>query len=126
MTRPLAALSLSIAVACVWLPCESQAAVVYRSNEGWSVEGDPSSKVEGSAVEQMRKAEDFEAAGNNSAALSAYNGLVQRYGLSVLAPKAQRKIGVLHERAGNYEKAFQAYDTYLSKYPKGEDFESVV
>lgn len=126
MSRPLAVLSLSIAAACMWLPTESSAAVVYRSNEGWTVEGDESSKVEGSAAEQMRKAEDLEAEGNTSGALSAYNGLVRRYGQSVLAPKAQRKIGILNERAGNYEKAFQAYDTYLTKYPRGDDFEAVV
>ena len=126
MSRPLAVLSLSIAAACMWLPTESPAAVVYRSNEGWTVEGDENSKVEGSATEQMRKAEDLEAEGNTSGALSAYNGLVRRYGQSVLAPKAQRKIGILNERAGNYEKAFQAYDTYLTKYPRGDDFEGVV
>src|SRR5687767_5295769 len=59
-------------------------AVIYRSNEGWSVEGDPASKVEGSAAEQMRKAEQLEAEGNSRAAYNAYRALVKRYGLSVL------------------------------------------
>lgn len=126
MIRPFAVLTLSIAAACVWLPNESSAAVVYRSNEGWSVEGDESSKIEGSAAEQMKKAETYEAEGNTSAALNAYRGLVKRYGLSVLAPKAQHKIGVLLERSGQYEKAFDAYDTYLTKYPRGDDFDTVV
>src|SRR5215207_8405227 len=112
MIRPSVALTLSIAAACLWLPTAGQAAVVYRSNEGWTVEGDESSKVEGSAAEQMRKAEALEAEGNADGALNAYRGLVKRYGLSVLAPKAQRKVGVLYERAGSYDRAFQAYDTY--------------
>ncbi len=126
MSRPLAILSLSIAAACMWLPSESSGAVVYRSNEGWSVEGDETSKIEGSAAEQMRKAENLEAEGNAGGALNAYRGLVRRYGQSVLAPKAQRKIGILLERSGRYDAAFKAYDDYLTKYPRGEDFEGVV
>lgn len=104
----------------------SEAAVIYRSNEGWSVEGDPASKVEGSAAEQMRKAETFEAQGEIDEALKSYRTLVKRYGLSVLAPKAQRKIGVILERKGDFDNAFKAYDTYLTKYPRGDDFESAV
>jgi outer membrane protein assembly factor BamD len=104
----------------------AKAAVIYRSNEGWSVEGDPASQVEGSAAEQMRKAEQLEADGNHKAAYSAYRALVKRYGLSVLAPKAQRKMGVLLENSGEYDKAYEAYSTYLSKYPRGDDFEAVV
>lgn len=103
-----------------------QGAIVYRSNEGWSVEGDPNSAVEGSAIEQMRKAEELEAEGKIGAAYDAYRGLVKRYGLSVLAPKAQRKVGVMLENEGSYDKAYDAYSTYLEKYPKGEDFEAVV
>lgn len=108
------------------LPQRGAAAVVYRSNEGWSVEGDPASKIEGSAAEQMRKAEQFEAEGNSSAALGSYRALVKHYALSVLAPKAQRKVGILLENSGSYDKAYEAYSTYLSKYPRGDDFESVV
>src|SRR5688572_30283435 len=126
MIRPAVVLTLSIAAACLWLPAESSAAVIYRSNEGWSVEGDENSQVEGSAAEQMRKAENLEAEGKNDAALDAYRALVKRYGLSVLAPKAQRKIGILLERSGQYDRAFQAYDTYLTKHPRGDDFDSVV
>jgi outer membrane protein assembly factor BamD len=126
MTRPSVVLTLSIAAACLWLPTASPAAVIYRSNEGWSVEGDENSQVEGSAAEQMRKAEKLEAEGNTDAALGAYRALVKRYGLSVLAPKAQRKVGLLYERSGQWERAFDAYDTYLSKYPRGDDFDQVV
>ncbi|MDB6153546.1 MAG: Tetratricopeptide 2 repeat protein, partial [Chthoniobacteraceae bacterium] len=89
-------------------------------------EGDASSKVEGSAAEQMRKAEKFEADNDPKSALAAYRALVKRYGLSVIAPKAQHKIGVLLERAGEYDEAYKAYEIYLTKYPRGEDFESVV
>lgn len=102
------------------------AAVVYRSNEGWSVEGDPGSTIESSAVEQMKKAESLEGSGETGGALSAYRGLVKRYPESVLAPKAQRKVGILLERGGDYEKAFEADETYLTKYSRGDDFDAVV
>lgn len=124
MTKKLALL-LSLTLSGLGL-LRVDAAVVYRSNEGWSVEGDPTSQIEGSAAEQMKKAEDLEARGDVGGALDAYRGLVKRYGLSVLAPKAQRKIGVLLERGGQNDKAYDAYATYLQKYPKGEDFESAV
>jgi outer membrane protein assembly factor BamD len=104
----------------------SPGAVIYRSNEGWTVEGDDSSTVESSAADQMRKAEAFETAGNQKAAYSAYRVLVKQFGLSALAPKAQRKVGLLLEKGGDYDKAFEAYSTYLEKYPRGEDFDSVV
>jgi len=117
---------LTFIVIAAGVPRVGEAVIIFRSNEGWSVEGDASSKVEGSATEQMRKAEELEAKGNLNAAYDAYRSLVKRYGLSVLAPKAQRKVGVILERSGDYDKAFNAYSTYLQKYPKGEDFESVV
>lgn len=102
------------------------AAVVYRSNEGWTIEGDASTVIEPSAVEQMKKAEGFEAAGDDAKALNAYRGLVKRYSLSLLAPKAQRKVGMLQEKMGQYDPAYQSYDLYLQKYPNGDDFAAVV
>ena len=103
----------------------SEAAVVYRSDEGWTVEGEDN-QIAGSAAEQMRKAEQLEAKGDDSGAFRAYKALVKRYGLSFLAPKAQRKLGILLEKHGDYDKAYDAYATYLAKYPVGDDFDSVV
>lgn len=106
-------------------PHLGQTAVIYRSNEGWSVEGEDT-QIEGSAAEQMRKAEQLEAAGNSSAAFKAYHALVKSYGQSGLAPKAQRKVAMLLEQHGEYDKAFEAYSVYLTKYPRGDDFDAVV
>ena len=103
----------------------SHGAVVYRSNEGWSVEGDDS-QIAGNAIEQMHKAEALEAKGDDGAAYKAYKALVKRFGLSLLAPKAQRKVGILLEKHRDFDKAYDAYNTYLTKYPHGEDFDSVV
>src|SRR6201996_9318539 len=103
----------------------SKGAVVYHSNEGWSVEGDDS-QIAGNAMEQMRKAEAMEAKGDDVGAYKAYKALVKRFGLSLLAPKAQRKVGVLLEKHADYDKAYDAYNVYLTKYPHGQDFDSVV
>lgn len=103
----------------------TDAAVVYRSDEGWTVEGDDTA-VAGSAAEQMKKAEKMQENGDDSGAFKAYKALVKRYGQSFLAPKAQRKVGQLLEKHGDYGKAYDAYNYYLTKYPQGEDFDSVV
>lgn len=124
LMRKLALLS-TLWLLCTVLP-PADAAIIYRSNEGWSVEGDASSAVEGSAAEQMAKAEKYEADNDLSSALNSYRGLVKRYGLSNLAPKAQLKVGIILERTGQYDKAYEAYNTYLGKYPRGDDFEKVV
>ena len=123
MSKPALLLSLTLAAAA-W-PQTGGAAIVYRSNEGWSIEGEDT-KVEGSASEQMRKAENFESAGDAGAAYNAYRALVKNYSQSALAPKAQRKVAILLEQRGEYDKAYDAYSVYLSKYPRGEDFDGVV
>jgi outer membrane protein assembly factor BamD len=112
--------------AALALPLAGHAAIIYRSNEGWSQEGDPNNTVEINAVEQMKRAEGQEAAGKLADALASYKGLVKSYPTSLLAPKAQHKIGVLLEKTGDPDHAFNAYDTYLTKYPKGEDFDATV
>ncbi len=124
MSKTVPALVLTLLALLTPLP-RSQAAVVYRSDEGWTVEGDDT-QVAGNAADQMRKAEKLETEKNDSGAFRAYKALVKRYGLSFLAPKAQRKVGVLLEKHGDYDKAYDAYSFYLTKYPQGEDFDSVV
>ena len=124
MSKTAPALALTLLALLLPLP-QIDAAVVYRSDEGWSVEGDDT-QVAGSAADQMRKAEKLESEGKDAAAYRAYKALVKRYSLSFLAPKAQRKVGILLEKHADYDKAFEAYNFYLTKYPQGEDFDSVV
>lgn len=103
----------------------SEGAVVYNSSEGWSVEGDDS-QIASSAIDQMHKAEALEAKHDDEKAYRAYKALVKKFGLSLLAPKAQRKCGILLEAHKDYDKAYDAYNVYLTKYPHGQDFDSVV
>ncbi len=124
MSKTVPALALTLLTLLTPLS-QSEAAVVYRSDEGWTVEGDDT-QVAGSAADQMRKAEKLEQEGKDSGAFRAYKALVKRFGLSFLAPKAQRKVGILLEKHGDLDKAYDAYSFYLTKYPQGEDFDSVV
>jgi outer membrane protein assembly factor BamD len=124
MSKPVLALALLLAPLCAPLP--GHAAVVYRSSEGWTVQGDPNSSVEIAAADLMRRGEEAEARGNRKEALSDYRTLIKRHGTSQISPKAQRKIGVLLEQGGEFDPAYEAYSTYLSKYPDGSDFDGVV
>ena len=124
MSKTALILPLALLAAVAW-PEIGRGAVVYRSNEGWSVEGEYT-KIENSAAEQMRKAESLEASGNRGGAYNAYRALVKSFPQSALAPKAQRKVAMLLEGHGEVDKAFDAYSIYLTKYPRGDDFDAVV
>ncbi len=119
-------LILPFLLAASLLPQAGEGAIIYRSDEGWSVEGDEGSVLEKTASDQMRRAERLEAENSLGAAVKAYQGLVKHFSLSALAPKAQQKSGILLERMGQYEAAYSAYEKYLTKYPKGDDFGAVV
>ena len=119
-------LAFTLSAVALIVPMRGDAAVLFTSREGWSIEGDASNAKEQEAVALMQKAEQQEAENEYSAALGSYRLLVKKYPVSVLAGKAQRKIGTILEAAGEYDEAYNAYATYLTKYPKGDDFEVVV
>jgi outer membrane protein assembly factor BamD len=124
MKCPVFVFALSVAVLA--MPTPGDAAVLFTSREGWSVEGDPTNANEQAAVALMQKAEQLEAQNEYSGALASYRLLVKKYPVSALAGKAQRKVGTILEAAGEYNDAYNAYATYLTKYPKGQDFEASV
>ena len=125
LMRKVALISTLALLGSIAAPRVSCAVNIFRSGPGPTEAGDQTA-VESSAAAQLRTAEDFETAGNDKAALKSYQVLTKRYGISALAPKAQRKIGALLEKSGNLDKAFEAYSTYLEKYPRGDDFDGVV
>lgn len=105
----------------------ARAELTYAHDEGWnySATGEemPAAK---NAKEQMTRAEDFEAKGDNAKAIKAYRVYVKRFGYGKDAPKAQLKIAELLDKSGDYNPAFDAYGTYISKYPRGEFFDQAV
>jgi outer membrane protein assembly factor BamD len=126
--RRVAAILIILATGASFSPVNSRAAVVYRQGEGWTSEapGDESGAIESTASAQMSKAEQFESEGDTGRALGAYKGLVRKFPGSLTAPKAQLKVGQLLEGAGDAEAAFDAYGKYISKYPRGDDFDTAV
>lgn len=122
MKKPVFALAASILALAMPAPVDAE--TVFTSRDGWSVSGDAA--TEAAAVELMQKAEGQESSGDLSGAVATYKALVKRHPVSVLAGKAQLRIGRILEAGGEYDDAYNAYATYLTKYPKGEDFESVV
>jgi len=105
---------------------KADAALIYRSGEGWSAEDEDSGAAEATAAEQYRKAEGLQAEGELKKALGAYRTLLRTWPKSGAAPKAQIKVAELYQELGDSEKAFEAYGKYLSSYPRGEDFDIAV
>ncbi len=99
------------------------AALVYRAGEGWNAEDEDSGAAEATASEQLRKAENLRTEGELKKALGAYRTLLRRWPDSGAGPKAQMKVAELYQELGDSEKAFEAFGKYLSKYPRGEDFD---
>ena len=102
------------------------AAVVYRPGEGFHSEAEDSGAVEKSASEQLHKAQALETEGDLSKAIGAYRALLKGFPESGAAPQAQFKIAELNEQLGEPERAFTAYGKYLSNYPRGKEFDTVV
>jgi len=102
--------------------------LVYRPDEGWDYHtpGDEETPAAKTAKEQMDRAVNYENKGDLKRALGAYRVFVKKFGFSSMAPKAQMKVGELLERTGDYDHAFDAYNTYNKKYPRGEDFDKAV
>jgi outer membrane protein assembly factor BamD len=122
MKKPVFALALSLAA--LTAPMPSDAATVFTSRDGWKAEGDPA--TEAAAVELMQQAEQQEAQSDLSGALGSYRALVKRHPVSVLAGRAQYRVGRILEAAGEFDDAYKAYDAYLTKYPRGDEFEASV
>lgn len=122
MKAPVSLLALTLAISA--MSSVSNGEVVFTSREGWTAEGDLATEQGAAAL--MAHAEEQAASGQLSGALADYRALVKKYPVSVLAGKAQKQIGRILEGAGEFDPAYEAYATYLTKYPKGEDFEAVV
>jgi len=86
----------------------------------------PASADETTAREFFSQAEQAEAAGNSDKAIEAYRRVTRNHAGSSVAPKAQLKIAQLLEASGSYDKAFDAFGEYITKFPRGDDFDGAV
>src|ERR1700677_4793478 len=119
-------LSLQLCLFLSLLP-HAKAEIVYRPDEGWNAEkpGDetPAAKT---AQEQLDRAQAFETAGDLPKAIAAYRVFVKKFSFSSHVADAQWQIAVLSDRIADYERAFDAYEIYIKKYPRGENFDKAV
>jgi outer membrane protein assembly factor BamD len=110
--------------ACL-LPCHRAAAALdYTPQTGWTVEDSSGqSTVEATASAQLEKAEAFEKAGDYKHAMIAYLLLTKKFPRSGAAADAQMKAADMAVQAGEYDQAYNLYNDYQTRYPKGDDFD---
>jgi len=117
----------SLVLALFTLPtAPAHAAVIYRPGEGFHSEEEDSGTLEKSASEQLHKAQEIEAEGSLSKAIGAYRALLRAFPSSGACSQAQFKIAELQERIHEPERAYASYAKYISSYPKGKEFDTVV
>jgi outer membrane protein assembly factor BamD len=116
--------------AFVLLPSLSRADLVWTKQTGWSVEGGALSGLAGtegrSALDQMNRARDAEESGSLRTAIRAYTAIAKRYPNSIYAPEALYRSARLQLGRKEYDKAFQNFQTVLSRYPNTKRFNEIV
>ncbi len=76
--------------------------------------------------EAFDQAKSFDEAGDSAQAIAVYRGFIKKFPVSPLAAGAQFRIAELLEAAGEPSKAFDAYQTLLTRYPDTPEFEKAV
>jgi outer membrane protein assembly factor BamD len=103
------------------------AALDYTPQTGWTVEDSSGqTPVEASASAQLDKAQRLEKAGDYQHAALAYYELTRRFPRSGAAADSQLKAGDMAFAGGDYDQAYTYYNQYLTKYPKGDDFDQAL
>jgi len=109
-------------------PLESPAPLVYRPGEGWVYEtpGGEGKWTRSRPKDQLELAQQAFDKKDYSLALKAARRTIRVWPLSDFAPRAQYLIGRCYEARKYDEKAFQAYQTLVEKYPKVDNYEEIV
>lgn len=84
------------------------------------------SSVSPEEAEYFAAANDLFEAGQNNSALTAFRNFLKKYPASSLASKAQYRVAELLDALGNSNRAFDAYQTLISRYPDTPEFEQAV
>ena len=129
MNRPLRRLSCLalIAVGLVLFPFRSPAPLIYRPGEGWTYEmpGSKSDWHRDRAKDQLAVGQEAFDKGQYRLALKCARRVVTFWWLSDYAPQALMLEGKCYEARKMDEKAFNAYQSCLEKYPKQVDVSEV-
>ena len=121
------ALILLAAGACLLQCHQATAALDYTPQTGWTVEDSSGqSAVEASASAQLDKAQRFENAHDYHHAMIAYYALTRKFPRSGAAADSLLKAGDMAVQGGDYDMAYKLYNEYITKYPKGDDFDEAL
>jgi outer membrane protein assembly factor BamD len=109
-------------------PLRSPAPLVYRPGEGWTYEpvGSVGKWQRTRAKDQLDVAQEAFDKKDYSLAKKAAAHLVRNWPLSDYAPRGQYLLGRCYEEERQDEKAFDAYQKLLEKYPKLENYQEIL
>lgn len=118
---------LLVLIALVAIPLRCPAPLVYRPGEGWTYESVGGGKWQRArAKDQLQVAEEAFDRKDYSTALKAARRTVKVWQYSDSAPRAQYLLGRVFEIRRQDEKAFEAYQRLLEKYPKVANYDEVL
>lgn len=106
----------------------SPAPLIYTPGEGWRYEavGAEGSWIRGRAKDQLEVAQAAFDQKDFGTALKAARRTVKAWPYSDYAPQAQFLLARCYEEEGKDEKAFNAYQRLVEKYPKLDNYDEVV
>jgi outer membrane protein assembly factor BamD len=119
---------LLVAVCVTLFAFRSPAPLVYSPGEGWYYEpaGTTAHWTRTRAKDQLQVAEEAFTNRDYSITMHAANRVVKVWPLSDYAPRAEFLIGRCLEMRGRDEKAFDAYQRIVKKYPRSDNYEDVL
>ncbi len=130
MRRPSLTFLLAALTVLLLAPARLSADLVWTPAEGWKVQGGALTAFSGeegrNALESMNKARTAEEAGSDGTALKHYGNVVRKYPNSVYAAEALYRIGLIQQKRHQYHKAFETYQSLVSRYPNSEKFNQVI
>ena len=107
-----------------------RAELVWTPGDGWRIEGGALSGLVGAdarnALDMMNRARAAEEAGNEGAALRIYKRVSRDYPNSLYSPEAYFRTGHIRLSRKQYYKAFEAFQTVMTRYPNNARFQEVL
>lgn len=125
-------LFLGLLVATFTLSFSSRLAadLVWHPDTGWRIDGGVLSGLSGvegrNALELMNNARRAEERGNLGSAIKTYNKVVKRYGTSIYTPEALYRTARLYLERKQYNKAFDAFQNIVTRYPNTPRFNEII
>ena len=127
--RVLARFSFLFALCCL-LTVAARADLVWSKQTGWRLEGGALSGLAGAegrnALDQMNKAREAEENGSSRSAIRSYQSVAKKWPNSVYAPEALYRSARLRLQRKEYSKAFDDFQSVLSRYPNTKRFNEIV